>query len=395
MREEEFGVGLLVNRTGGNCVRKFAALLGASLLVALSAEAKIEKASFGETPEHQKVDLYTLTNASGMVVKLSTYGAVIQSLSVPGRDGRMADIVRGFDSLDGYLAPGGSHIGAVIGRYANRIKGAQFVLEGTAYHLIANNGPNTLHGGPVGFDKRVWTAQPKDGASPSLTLSYLSSDGEQNFPGALKVTVTYTLQADNALRIDYRATTDKPTVVNLTNHAYFNLKGHDHGDVLEHRLQIMADSIAASDADRIPTGELTAVKGTPFDFTELTPIGKNIESADPRTTTGTNNAPGYDHAFVIRGKPGTLRLAARIEEPSSGRVMEVLTTQPGAQLYTANSVRPVAGKGGAQYTAHGAFCFETEHHPDSPNQPSFPSTELKPGETFHETTVFRFPKPRG
>ena len=372
-------------------MRRTAALLGASLLLALPAEAKIEKAVFGETPEHQTVDLYTLANASGMVVKLSTYGAVIQSLAVPDRDGRMADIVRGFDSLDGYLAPGGSHVGAVIGRYANRIKGAQFVLEGTTYRLIANNGANTIHGGPLGFDKRVWTARPTDGASPSLTLSYLSSDGEQNYPGALKVTVTYTLQADNALRIDYVATTDKPTVVNLTNHAYFNLKGHDQGDVLEHRLQIMADSIAASDADHIPTGELTPVKGTIFDFIEPTPIGKNIESRDPRM--GTNDARGYDHTFVIRGKPGTLRLAARIEEPASGRVMEVLTTQPGAQLYTANSLRPVAGKGGAQYTVHGAFCIETEHHPDSPNHPNFPSTELKPGETFHETTVFRFPKP--
>jgi len=374
-------------------VRRTAALLGASLLLVLPVEAKIEKAAFGETPEHEKVDLYTLTNASGMMVKLSTYGAVIQSLAVPDRAGKLADIVRGFDSLDGYLAPGGSHIGAVIGRYANRIKGAQFVLEGTTYRLIANNGPNTIHGGPLGFDKRVWMAQPKDGASPSLTLSYLSDDGEQNYPGTLKVTVTYTLQADNALRIDYRATTDKPTVVNLTNHAYFNLKGHDQGDVLEHRLQIMADSIAASDADHIPTGELTPVKGTIFDFTEPAPIGKNIEAPDSRIASGTNNAGGYDHTFVIRGEPGTLRLAARIEEPSSGRVMEVLTTQPGAQLYTANALRPLTGKGGSQYTAHGAFCFETEHHPDSPNHPNFPSTELKPGETFHETTVFRFPKP--
>jgi aldose 1-epimerase len=374
-------------------VRTTAALLSASLLLALPAEARIEKAAFGETPERQKVDLYTLSNASGMVVKLSTYGAVNQSLSEPDREGRKADIVSGFESLDGYLLPGGSHVGAVIGRYANRIKGAQFVLEGTTYRLIANNGPNTIHGGPVGFDKRVWTAQPKDGASPSLTLSYLSADGEQNFPGTLKVTVTYTLEADNALRIDYRATTDKPTVVNLTNHAYFNLKGHDQGDVLEHRLQIMADSIAASDGDHISTGELTPVEGTIFDFTELTPIGKNIDSTDPRLT-GADTAHGYDHAFVIRAKPGTLRLAARIEEPSSGRIMEVLTTQPGAQFYTANSLRPVAGKGGAQYTTHGAFCFETEHHPDSPNHPNFPSTELKPGETFHETTVFRFPKPR-
>jgi aldose 1-epimerase len=373
-------------------VRRTAALLGASLLLVLPVEAKIEKAAFGETPEHEKVDLYTLTNASGMMVKLSTYGAVIQSLAVPDRGGKLADIVRGFDSLDGYLAPGGSHIGAVIGRYANRIKGAQFVLEGTTYRLIANNGPNTLHGGPLGFDKQVWTAQPKDGSSPSLTLSYLSHDGEQNYPGTLTVTVTYTLQADNALRIDYRATTDKPTVVNLTNHAYFNLKGHDQGDVLEHRLQIMADSIVASDADHIPTGELTPVQGTIFDFTEPTPIGKNVESPDPRMTD-TNNVRGYDHAFVIRGEPGTLRLAARVEEPLSGRVMEVLTTQPGAQLYTANSPRPVTGKGGAQYTTHGAFCIETEHHPDSPNHPNFPSTELKPGETFHETTVFRFPKP--
>jgi aldose 1-epimerase len=375
-------------------LKKYAALLGASLLLAAPAEAKIEKIAWGETPGHQKVELYTLTNANGMTVRISTYGAVIQSLMVPDRGGKMADIVRGFDSLDGYLVPGNSHIGAVIGRYANRIKGAQFTLEGKTYHLIANSGANTIHGGPLGFDKRVWSAQARDGASPSVTLSYLSYDGEQNFPGNLKATVTYTLEADNALRLDYRATTDKPTVVNLTNHAYFNLKGHDQGDAMDHRLQIMADTIAASDADHISTGQFTPVKGTVFDFTTPTPIGTHVNDPDPRLRVGTGNARGYDHAFVIRGEPGTLRLAARVEEPVSGRVMDVLTTQPGAQLYTANSLKPVTGKGEAVYSTHGAFCLETEHHPDSPNRPEFPSTELKPGETYRETTVFRFPKPQ-
>jgi aldose 1-epimerase len=377
-------------------MKGFAALLGASLLLAMPifappAQAKIVKTPFGETPDHRQVDLYTLTNANGMTVKLSTYGAVIQSLLVPDRNGKMADIVRGFDSLAGYLIPGNSHIGAVIGRYANRIKGAQFTLEGVTYHLAVNSaGGNSIHGGKIGFDKKVWQAVPHDGASPSLTLSYTSPDGEEGFPGTLKVTVTYTLEADNALRLDYRATTDKPTVLNLTNHAYFNLKGHDQGDVLNHRLTVMSDTITLSDENRLATGQTEKVAGTAFDFRKPMTLGRHINDSDMQIASG----HGYDQNFIVRGKPGTLRLAARVEEPQSGRIMEVLTTQPGIQLYTANAAKPLTGgKGGATYLQHGAFCLETQHFADSPNHPNFPSTELKPGEQFHQVTVFRFPKP--
>ncbi|HWU54726.1 MAG TPA: aldose epimerase family protein [Rhizomicrobium sp.] len=371
-----------------------AALLGGLLVLPVSgmaAEAAITRTQWGETPDHRKVDLYTLTNANGMTVRLSTYGAVIQGLEVPDRKGKMADIVRGFDSLAGYLDPANSHIGAVIGRYADDIKGARFTLEGATYHLYVNTAAgNTIHGGMAGFDKKVWQAEAHDGAAPSLTLRYTSPDGEEHFPGTLAVTVAYTLQADNALRLDYRATTDKVTVLNLTNHAYFNLKGHDQGDVLEHRLTVMADSVNLADENRLVTGAREPVKGTAFDFTAPMAIGKHIHDTDMQIASG----PGYDQNFILRGKAGTLRPVARMEEPQSGRVMEVLTTQPSMQLYTANGATPVnGGKGGATYFQHGAFCLETQHYADAPNHPEFPSTVLKPGETFHEVTVFRFPKP--
>jgi len=355
------------------------------------AKAAITRVDWGETPDHQKVDLYTLTNAHGVTVKLSTYGAVIQSLNVPDRKGRSADIVRGFDSLAGYLVPGNSHIGAVIGRYADDIKAAQFTLEGVTYHLNPNTAAgNTIHGGVAGFDKKVWQAAARDGAEPSLTLSYASPDGEEHFPGTLQVTVTYTLLADNALRLEYRATTDKPTVLNLTNHAYFNLKGHDQGDVLDHRLTMMSDTVNLADENRLVTGASEPVKGTAFDFTKPMTIGRHINDSDMQITSG----PGYDQNFILRGKSGILRLVARVEEPKFGRVMEVLTTQPSIQLYTANGAKPLTGKGGAVYIQHGALCLETEHYPDAPNHPDFPTTELKPGEVFHEVTVFSFPKPK-
>jgi aldose 1-epimerase len=328
-----------------------------------------------------------------MSVSLSTHGAVIQSLRVPDRNGAMADIVRGFDSLAGYLVPANSHIGAVIGRYADEIKGAKFTLAGVAYHLNANTpGGNTLHGGLAGFDKKVWQAVAHDGASPSLTLRYTSPDGEEHFPGTLRVTVTYTLEADNALRLDYRATTDKPTVLNLTNHSYFNLKGQAQGDISDTLLTVNSDTVNLADRDHLVTGASEPVKGTAFDFTHPTPIGLHIhDTGDPQMTSG----PGYDQNFILRGKPGTLRLAARVEEPHSGRVMEVFTTQQTMQLYTANNAAPLkGGKGGATYVQHGAYCLETQHYADAPNHPEFPSTELKPGGTFHEVTVFRFPRPR-
>lgn len=378
-------------------MREVGALLGASLLLAMPvfsspAGAVIVRTAWGETPEHRKVDLYTLTNANGMTVRLSTYGAVIQSLQVPDRNGKKADIVRGFDSLAGYLVPANSHIGAVIGRYADDIKGARFTLGSVTYHLNANtDAGNTIHGGAVGFDKKVWQAAAHDGAAPSLTLRYSSPDGEEHFPGTLKVTVTYTLEADNALRLDYRASTDKLTVLNLTNHAYFNLKGHDRGDVLDQRLMVMSDTVNLADENRLVTGRAEPVKGTAFDFTKPMTIGQHINDNDMQITSG----PGYDQNFILRGKPGTLRLAARVEEPQSGRVMEVLTTQPSMQLYTANNAKPLTGgKGGTTYIQHGAYALETQHYADAPNHPDFPTTELKPGESFHEVTVFRFPKPQ-
>ncbi len=378
-------------------MRKIAALLGASLLLmmpvfSLPAAAGITRAAWGETPEHRKVDLYTLTNANGMTVRLSTYGAVIQSLQIPDRDGKRADIVRGFDTLAGYLVPANSHIGAVIGRYADDIKGARFTLKGVTYHLNPNTAAgNTIHGGAVGFDKKVWQAAARDGAAPSLTLRYTSPDGEEHFPGTLQVTVIYTLEADNALRLDYSAVTDKTTVLNLTNHAYFNLKGHDQGDVGDHRLTVMSDRVNLADKDHLVTGASEPVKGTAFDFTTAMALGRHINDSDAQIASG----PGYDQNFILRGKPGSLRLAARMEEPKSGRVMEVLTTQPSMQLYTANDPRPLTGgKGRATYFQHGAYCLETQHYADAPNHPEFPSTELKPGMRFHEVTVFRFPKPQ-
>ena len=362
------------------------AFMSACFFFALPAQAKIEKSSFGETPDHRKVDLYTLTNIHGLVARISTYGGTVVGLEVPDRNGKMADIVRGFDSVSGYLVPSNSNIGALMGRYANRIKGAQFTLEGKSYHLAVNSEGNSIHGGLTGFDKRIWSAVAHDGTSPSLVLTYVSPDGEEHYPGTLKVAVTYTLTAENSLSIDYRATTDRPTVLNLTNHSYFNLKGHAGGDVLQQRLQILADTITHRDPDGTANGEIVAVKGTDFDFTKPTPIGTHINDSDPQIAT----PHGYDHFFIINGKAGTLRLGARVEEPTSGRVLEMLTTQPGVQLYTANAAIQFPGKGGVQYLPHTAFCLETQHSNNSPNIPGFPSTELKPGQQFHEVTVFRF-----
>jgi aldose 1-epimerase len=365
-----------------------AALAGLGLLLATAAHAKIEKNEWGETPDRRKVDIYTLTNAHGIEVRISNYGGTIVGLATPDRSGKMADIVRAFDSLQGYLDPANDryYYGGIIGRFANVIKNGRFTLEGKAYQLPVNSNKNNLHGGPIGFNKRVWTAAAKDGVSPSLTLTYTSADGESGFPGTLKATVIYTLTADDALRMDYRATTDKPTVVNLTNHSYFNLKGHSQGDVLDHRLQIFADTATLRDDTGAPDGRIVKVRGTGLDFTTATLIGAHINDSEPQIASG----HGFNQNYIINGKPGVLRLAARVEESNSGRVMEMLTTQPGVQLFTTNFPGTITGKGGAKYAMHGAFCLETEHYPNSPNVPSFPSTELKPGQEYRETTLFRF-----
>jgi len=352
------------------------------------ATAAITKTAWGETPGHQKVALYTLSNRAGITARIATYGGMLVDLRVPDRNGTVANIVRGQSTLDDYFARHVSLYGSIVGRYGNRIKGGQFTLDGKTYHLPINSQGNTLHGGPIGFDQRVWTARTHDGPSPSLTLSYTSLDGEMNFPGTLKVSVTYTLTGHD-LRVDFRATTDKPTVLDLFVHPWFNLKGAGEGNILDHRLQIFADQYAAMDRSHSPTGRLVPVTGTPFDFRQPTPVGKNIRDLDWQIS-GDPRAVGYDQQFAINGKAGLLRPAARVEEPSSGRVLEVLTTQPDLGLYTSNFSGKALGRDGEQYGQYGAIVLETQHFGNSPNISAFPSTTLRPGEVYRETTVFRF-----
>jgi aldose 1-epimerase len=347
------------------------------------AAAHITRTPFGEV-NGQKVDIFTLTNAHGMTARITNYGAFLVDLVVPDRSGKKANVVLGYDNAEAYGH--GTTYGAVIGRYANRIGNAQFTLDGKTYHLKANAGPNNIHGGPVGFSSHIYNATMMDGPAPSLILNMVSPDGDQGFPGNLNVTLIYTLKTDNTLRIDYRATTDKPTVLNLTNHSYFNLRGAGNGDVLKTRLQIFADAITPADANHMATGEVMKVSGTGFDFTKPKPIGKDINGPDPAIVA----TPGYDVNFIVKGPMGHLRPAAKATEPTSGRVMEVWTTQPGVQLYLPNNEKPLPGRAGELYVKRGAFCLETQHFANSPNIPAFPSTELKPGKIFYETTEFRF-----
>jgi aldose 1-epimerase len=349
-----------------------------------AAVPTVEKADFGKTSDGTAVELYTLKNSKGMTAKIMTYGAILVELHVPDRQGNSKDVVLGFDSLDPYLK-GHPLFGAVVGRYANRIAKAQFTIGGKTYQLAKNTGKNHIHGGPKGFDKVIWKAGPFQNAVTKVAgvkLIYNSPDGENGFPGNLRVVITYTLSEDNELRIDYEATTDQDTPINLTNHSYFNLAGADSGDVLGHELQLMADNYTPADDELIPTGEIAPVKGTPLDFTRPTPIGARIKDL-PKTS-------GYDHNFVINGGGQALAPVAKVHEPKSGRVMEVLTTEPGVQLYTANHMRNLAGKGGAVYGKHQGFCLETQHYPDAVNKPQFPSPILKAGATFKSATVFKF-----
>jgi aldose 1-epimerase len=343
----------------------------------------ITRAAWGEVGG-QKVDLYTLTNGHGMTARITNYGAFLVDLIVPDKKGNKANVVLGYDNVEAYSH--GTTYGAVIGRFANRIGGAQFTLDGNTYHLKANAGPNNIHGGPVGFSYHVYNATPVDGPNPALILQMVSPDGDQGFPGQMNFTVTYTLKANNTLRIDYRATTDKPTVLNPTNHSYFNLKGAGNGDVLKHRLQVFSDAITPTDANHMATGEVMKVAGTGFDFTKPKALGKDINGPDPAIVA----TPGYDINFIVKGPMGKLRPAAKITEPESGRVMEVWTTQPGVQLYLPNNEKPLPGRNGEQYVKRGAFCLETQHFANAPNIPSFPTTELKPGKIFYQSTEFRF-----
>jgi aldose 1-epimerase len=362
-----------------------------STLTASSATAKsgtTTKTSWGKTPDGEQVDLYTLTNKNDLQAEITTYGGAVVSLKVPDRAGKLADVVLGYASVDGYVADK-SYFGAIIGRYGNRIGHAQFTLDGKTYKLAKNNGENTLHGGLKGFNKAVWTAKEipaKDGQA--LELTYLSKDGEEGFPGNLHVRVIYTLTDSNELKIDYSATTDKTTVVNLTNHSYFNLGGAGSGDILGDVLTMEADKFTPVDAGLIPTGELRDVAGTPFDFRKPTAIGERINEDNEQLKL----AGGYDHNFVLRRKPGEgISLAARAVDPKTGRVLEVWTDQPGVQFYTGNFLDgSVHGKGGIAYTKRSAFCLETQHFPDSPNHAGFPSTVLKPGQRYHTTTIYKF-----
>jgi aldose 1-epimerase len=369
-----------------------AAAVGLGLAAAASfgeAEAKgLAKEPFGTLADGTAVERYKLTNASGMEVEVITYGGIITAIRAPDRDGRPANVVLGLPTLEDY-ATKNPYFGTITGRYANRIAGGRFTLEGKEYRLTLNNGPNSLHGGKVGFDKRVWKAS--EAAAPggvALAFAYLSPDGEEGYPGNLSVEVTYTLTDANELRLDYEATTDKTTVVNLTNHSYFNLAGDGSGSIEGHELLLNASAYTPVDATLIPTGAVEKTAGTPFDFTHPVPIGARIRDGNEQLVRGR----GYDHNFVLdKPAPGELTLAARVREPRSGRVLEVRTTEPGVQLYTGNFLDgTLVGAAGKMYRQGDGFCLETQHFPDSPNHPDFPSTVLKPGETFRSTTVYRF-----
>lgn len=349
-------------------------------------KAGIEKTSFGTLSDGQAVDLYTLHNAAGMTAKISNYGGTIVSLTAPDKDGKFEEVTLGMDSLAGY-EKGVPFFGALIGRYGNRIAKGKFDLDGKTYTLPTNNGPNSLHGGAKGFDKRVWTATPVEGDEPTLKLTYVSKDGEEGYPGTLNVEVTYTLQKDNALKIDYKATTDKPTVVNLTNHTYFNLTGGVKRDILDHVVTIYADKFIPVSKDLIPTGELQPVAGTPFDFTKPRVIGQSINDS---TDVQIKNGGGYDHAWVLTDSSKSMKKVATVMEPTSGRVMEVQSTEPAVQFYTGNFLDGTLSGRGVTYKKRYALCLETEHYPDSPNQPKFPSTVLRPGQTYQTTTIYTF-----
>ncbi len=345
----------------------------------------IETQAWGTLPDGRQVHLYTLRNRNGVEARISDYGGIVTSLKVPDRAGQMGDVVLGYDDLAGYLKES-PYFGCLVGRYGNRIARGRFTLDGVTYTLATNNYPNHLHGGLRGFDKRLWTAATEvRSAGPVLELSYVSADGEEGYPGTLRVKAVYTLTADNALRLDYTARTDKATVVNLTQHSYFNLAGR--GDILGHEVQIHADRYTPVDSTLIPTGELRAVEGTPFDFRAPTAIGARVNAGDEQLRFG----GGYDHNWVIADKPGEVRLQAVVHEPVTGRVLEVLSDQPGLQFYGGNFLDgTITGKGGWTYQHRNGFCMEPQHFPDSPNKPEFPSVVLRPGQTYRNTILYRF-----
>ena len=345
------------------------------------AMLNVEKTAYGKLPDGRPVDLYTLTNANGLRVKLTNYGAITVSIETPDRSGHLADITLGYDTLDGWLG-NTSYFGATVGRYANRIAKGKFTIDGQTYTLATNNGENHLHGGVKGFDKVMWEAEPvKTADAVGVKFTYLSKDGEEGYPGNLKVTAVYTLNNANEYKAEFSATTDKPTVVNLAHHTYWNLLGNAAGDVLGHELMLAADKYTPVDKGLIPTGELKPVAGTPMDFSKPTPIGAHIAQVDG----------GYDHNWVLRNQDGKVALAAMLYEPKNGRVLEILTDQPGIQFYAGNFLDgSVKGKGGVAYQKHYGLCLETQHYPDSPNHPEFPSVVLRPGQTYHHVMIHKF-----
>jgi aldose 1-epimerase len=352
----------------------------------IEAKTTVTTQPFGKMPDGTPVEVFTLSDGS-VEARIISYGGIVISLKVPDRNGNSTDVVLGFDDLDGYVSnsngPHGAFFGALIGRYGNRIAKGTFSLDGKTYHLPINNPPNSLHGGPHGFNNVVWKAKE---VADGVELTYLSKDGEAGYPGNLTATVRYTL-VKGELKIDYSATTDKNTVVNLTNHSYFNLSGEGKGDILKHQLTLQASKFTPVDATLIPTGELRPVAGTPMDFMKPAAIGERIDADDEQIKLG----HGYDHNWVLDAKGGKLAQAAEVFEPVSGRVLQVLTTEPGVQFYTSNFLDgTVKGKGGVSYGKHAALCLETQHFPDSPNHPDFPSTELKKGQKYHTVTTFKF-----
>ena len=360
----------------------------AALCQQMEAKSRITKKVFGTTSNGEEADIYVLANKGGMEAVITNFGATLVSLKAPDNKGKLADVVLGYDTLAGYETDK-AYLGATVGRYGNRIAHGKFALDGHTYTLARNNGENSLHGGLKGFNKALWGA--KDVSRPgaeALQLTYLSKDGEEGYPGNLSVHVTYTLTDQNELKIDYLATTDKDTVVNLTNHSYFNLAGQGNGDILQHQLRLNADRFTSIDETFIPTGELRNVQGTPFDFRKATAIGAHINDDDQQIKFG----KGYDHNWVLNGgSHSSPTLAAEVYEPTTGRVLQVLTTEPGIQFYTGNFLDgTIHGKDGKIYNQRYAFCLETQHFPDSPNHPNFPSTVLKPGQHYHSTTIYKF-----
>lgn len=349
------------------------------------AQPSVSREPFGKMPDGASVEMFTLRNAAGIELRAISYGGIITSLRVPDRTGQLDDIVLGFERLDDYLKDH-PFFGAIIGRYGNRIAKGRFTLDGKTYELATNNGPNHLHGGIKGFDKVLWNVERVAGKN-AIAFSRTSPDGEEGYPGNLRVQVTYTLTNDNELIVDYRATTDKPTIVNLTQHSYFNLAGQASGDILGHELMLNADRYTPVDETLIPTGVRATVAGTPFDFRRPTVIGTRIDEPHPQLKHG----GGYDHNWVLNRSGGGLQLAARVTERKSGRVMTIRTTEPGIQFYSGNFLDgTLTGKGGARYKHRTGFCLETQHFPDSPNKPRFPSTTLRPGSEYRTTTVFTF-----